>query len=178
MAQSGSTNVPPPPPRATGDAQADSQALIRWAFDFYQKGITNGFLLTDANQFDTGGFDPSSLPDPASSTVARAQQTANEAYTLAAAAYALAQNAQGAIGTLTITGASTTGAVTFSAVQANTNFIVTFSPVTGSTGTPAAGAYVPLSIAKTTSGFTLTLTAAPGVGNSVTYQYRVQAPAS
>jgi hypothetical protein len=170
--------APPPPPRATGNAEADNKALLQWAYDFYQKGVAGGYFLSQANQFDPGTFDPSQLPDPASATVASAQNTANQAYARSSQALSRATQAGGVIGQVVISEAGTTAVVSFAQALANTGYIVTFSPVIAETGTPDPGAYQPLKLAKTTTGFTLTLTAAPGVGNSVTYQYRLQVPLS
>jgi len=178
MAESTGVLTPPPPPRATGDAITDNKALIQWANDFYAKTVGGGYFLSAANQFDPGTFDPSQLPSPTSATVASAQNTANQAYGLASQALSRAAIAAGAIGEITISGLSTTGSVNFSQPQPNTNYIVLVSPVVAKTGTPAVGAFQVPEVAKTTSGFTLTLAAAPGAGNSVTYQYRVQAPSS
>jgi hypothetical protein len=169
------TRVPPPPPRATGEPEVDMRGLMQWAYDFYEKGVTGGYFLNDLEESQSGDFDPSTLPDPATSTIARAQQTANEAYTLAAQARQIALAAQGVFGTITVSDANATADVTFSSAVSNTNYIVTFTPVISKTGSPASGAFQITELAKTTTKFTITLAAAPGAGTSVTYQYRIQA---
>lgn len=69
----------PTPPRATGDATADLLALNKWVFDFYAATVVQSGLLDPAYQADAGTFDPTNLPDPADSTIAKAQDTANRA---------------------------------------------------------------------------------------------------
>ena len=91
--------VPPSPPRigqikSAEDAAAAVAALLRWAWDFYKAVILEQEFLQLAGQFDISVFDPSSLPDPSDTTIAKAQQTANEAFTLAAIALANAATAQ------------------------------------------------------------------------------------
>lgn len=75
--------VVPPPPRLTGDDAADLVALREWSWDFYNATVTQSGLLDPSFQSATGTFDPNNLPDPANSSIAKAQQTANEAYALA-----------------------------------------------------------------------------------------------
>ncbi len=67
--------------------------------------------------------------------------------------------------------AATTAAVTFPAdkQQPDTTYKV-FLSVVSFTGTPGIGAFVPVSTTLlATTGFTLTVQAAPGLGNSVTF---------
>lgn len=73
-------------------------------------------------------------------------------------------------GDVTITGAATNNSVTFDLEEPDTGFEVCVT-VKSVTGAPAAGAYIPIGMAYTTTGFTLTLTAAPGIGTSITYSW-------
>jgi len=168
---------PPPPPRRTGDDAVDVANFSQWANDFYKIVVLGGYYLSTAQQSQAGDVGLGDLPDPASSTVAAAQETANQAYVLAALGFNLANQQSAkhvASGTITISDAAATGAGTaFSAAQPDTNYVVLMQPVEAATGSPAAGAYRVQSIAKTTAGFTITLEAAPGAGTSVTYRYLV-----
>lgn len=77
-------------------------------------------------------------------------------------------------GSVAATGASATVTVTFGTAQYDTNYkLAAFVPTTTS-GTPATGSNRVLSVAKTTSGFTVTLEAAPGVGNTVNFDWVTQ----
>jgi hypothetical protein len=111
-----------------------------------------------------------------------ADVTANTALSNAAAASTAATNAQTTAnlannrtkdwlrGQLTITGAATSATNTFAPVQGDTSYFV-FPAIESSTGAPAAGAYTVTSIGKTVNDFTLNVLAAPGIGNSVTYNW-------
>lgn len=163
--------TPPPPPRTTGDPQADFIALSQWTGDFFKAAVLeNGFVQSNG-QFDPGDFDPSTLPDPASATIGGAQQTANQAYSLAANAKAIAQKFRAA-GTVTISDAATTGDFTFPTAEADTSYFVSVTP-SAKAGSPAPDSNVIESLTKATSKVTLTLTAAPGVGTSRTFDVLV-----
>lgn len=81
----------------------------------------------------------------------------------------LAQSEQ-LFGGFTISDAETTAEVTFSVDVPDTSYIVV-PVVTGITGAPAAGARNITAIAKTVSGFTIAVEAAPGAGTAVTYDW-------
>ncbi len=72
----------------------------------------------------------------------------------------------------TISGASTSVVVNFSATESTSTYAVRFA-VISYTGTPAAGSFNATSSSQLTTGFTLNLVAAPGVGNSVTVLWEV-----
>ena len=187
----------PHPPRMTGDAATDLRAIIYWSADFYRVAILENTLLQAAQQIVFGTFNPASLPDPASTTLARAQQTANEAYTLAnsanitalaasAAATAaqstantastsatLANTKAGIQGQVTISDAATTGALTLTPAQADTTYFVTVT-ATAITGAPLAAAYTIKTVTKLVGSVTIELVAAPGVGTSITFDIQVQ----
>jgi hypothetical protein len=69
----------PPPPRATGDAAADSRAIIDWLWQFFEATVIASGLLDPSNQATAQTIDASNLPDPADTTIATAQATANAA---------------------------------------------------------------------------------------------------
>lgn len=84
MAENSNRAVIPPPPRATGDAATDTAAMIEWAWALYKGGVLESGLLDPSFQLaEPPAFDPANLPDPANTTISKAQQTANEAYLLA-----------------------------------------------------------------------------------------------
>lgn len=78
--------------------------------------------------------------------------------------------AQAHCGTFTVADAATTGSATFNIPEHDTAYRLSIEPVTLS-GSPSAGASRVRSIAKTTSGFTATVEAAPGAGTSVTFDW-------
>jgi hypothetical protein len=90
------TVVPPPPridfdPNDVASMAGAVRSLLGWVNDFYRSTVIESGLLDPDYQSTAGTFDPDSLPDPADSSIARAQQTANEAYKLAQEAKQLAE---------------------------------------------------------------------------------------
>ena len=166
--------APPPPPRLSGDAAKDVVAVHTWAMDFYKIGVVAGFFLDSASQAQAGTVTPTALPDPATATVATAQQTANDAYIAAQAAQATADKALAATvsGEGVIADAATSFTHTFAKAQADVNYRVVASP-SGFAGAPAAGSREIATVAKTTADFTLTIAVAPGAGASVTFDFEV-----
>lgn len=77
-----------------------------------------------------------------------------------------------AIGTVTVTGAATTGTATLGLAQPDASYSVFLTASTVS-GAPAASSTVVRSISKTTTGFTVTVQAAPGGATSVTLNYAI-----
>lgn len=162
--------VPPPPPRHTGRDREDIVASFNWSHDFYEAAVVNGYFLDVVNSFATVTFDPASLIDPASATVATAQETANTAYLLADQAYAEALDARPLAGSASIADPATSFVHTFAEVEPDADYYVAVSP-SGFTGAPAAGSRTVVSVVKTTADFTVTIQAAPGVGASVTFDW-------
>lgn len=75
-----STTVVPSPPRATGDPAVDIRNLIEWVNAFYRATVVESGLLDPSfQQGEPPTFDPDNLPDPTSTSISRAQQTANAA---------------------------------------------------------------------------------------------------
>lgn len=168
--ETGNVKVPPPP-RLTGDAEKDASSLNRWIWDFYRIGVLEGEFLTVTSQTtDATETDVTDLPDPANTTASQAQQTANDAFTLAAIAAAVVSTMEA--GTFVIGELLTSGAVVLGTEQPDTDYNV-IAVVTDISGAPATAARLITDIAKTTTGFTVTISSAPGSGTSVTYSYIV-----
>ncbi|MDD3927245.1 MAG: hypothetical protein PHT33_11375, partial [bacterium] len=75
-------------------------------------------------------------------------------------------------GSVTVSGTSTSATVTFGTAEADASYFLTLTPVAES-GTPVADSRRIRSITKNTTGFTVNLVAAPGAGNSVTYDWHL-----
>ncbi len=153
--------TPPPPPNIysyTGNDPGLIRALLEWVWAFYKSTVLEGYFTTLPVIED--------LVDPASATAATAQETANDALTLAVANDARLGDIQS--GTITVDGASTTGTATV--LFSDTNYNVVYGALS-STGTPAAGSFTPVSTGKTTTQITITVQTAPGGGNSVTFDF-------
>lgn len=163
----------PQPPRVSGDAEVDTRNALWWLNEVYRILVVEStFLRTSEQAAVASDFDPASLPDPASTTLAQAQSTANEALTLANAVdEELGDFDLWAHGTAVIAEANTAIAVSLPAEkeQPDTAYGVVVVAETGTVGTPI-GAFVIEGISsKTTTGFTIDIVAAPGSGKSVTY---------
>lgn len=169
-------NSIPSPPRYEGDVGAYVAASAQWQAELYKALVLQNQFVTRSEQFIAEDFDPSSLPDPASSTIATAQQTANEAYGIASNALALAQARQEIdelFGTVTISDTAISAAVSLGGELNDTDYQVMVCASTSS-GAPAADAFVVTGItSKTTTGFTVNIATAPTAGKSVTLVWRV-----
>lgn len=177
MAATGST-VPPPPPRFTGDPKQDLAALIHWVNDFFRAAVLEGFFFSRVNQSDPEDVVVTDLPDPASTNLATAQQTANDAYLLAQQAREDAEAAQDDAdrtdnwdtGTVSVADAATGNTVTFSTAQPDTSYIVMIQ-VKGFTGSPPIGATQVITKTYNTGNFSFTVNQAPGTGNTVNFEW-------
>jgi hypothetical protein len=134
---------------ATGAANGGSVALAR------SNGTTIDGLLS---QRTGGGMD---INSPSSSAV----RVAHVLGISGSGTYA--SNLRG---TVTVTGVATTGTVTFSTNEADASFQVVLT-AKSSTGTPVAGSNRVLSYTTATTGFTITVEAAPDTGNTVTFSW-------
>lgn len=184
MAEQSVVITPSPPPRVTGNPATDIVALVQWAWDFYNSQRLTNANISGAANFDPDDFDPGSLPDPASSNVAQAQTTANQAYTLAAANAGDVNTAEAAIdaleainatrvvGQLTVNETDTTATHSFATAQTDTNYYVQCTCI-GVTGSPTVDAVVITDITKATGSFTITVNAAPGAGNTTIFDFLV-----
>ena len=74
------------------------------------------------------------------------------------------------VGSVTVSNTNTTGTVTFKYAEPDANYKVICTPSSVS-GTPAASSTIITRITKTTTNFVVTVAAAPGAGNSVTFDY-------
>lgn len=80
---------------------------------------------------------------------------------------------QDCTGTATVSEDETDVEVTSIVRQTDVNYRIAVT-ATESTGTPADAAFIVKAVAKTKTGFTLTLAAAPGSGNTVTFDWQIQ----
>ncbi len=159
-------STPPPPPNIHSYRENDAgliRAIVEWLWAYYKSTVLEGYFTTVTNVED--------LVDPASATAATAQQTANDALTLAVANDGRLDDIQS--GTITVSGTDTTGTATVS--FSDTGYNVVYGALS-STGTPAAGAFTPVSTGKTTTQITITVQAAPGSGDSVTFDFIAKRP--
>lgn len=166
-----------PPPRLTGDPASDIKSLSDWYWAFYKGAVLESGLLDPAFQATAEPvFDPNNLPNPAATSIAKAQQTANEAYQIARTAIATANaaiaKAELLTQTFTLSNTSNQISVTFAAPRTDTNYTVLVM-ASDFSGAPVAEAFLVTRVAKTTLGFVITFDAAPGAGNSVTYDITV-----
>jgi hypothetical protein len=136
-----------------------------WLDRFYRVSQSNN--ERDAYSSD---FDPATLPEPATSTTASAQNTANEAYTLANDAYALAENYTMRKGELTISEGNSSGTVTFDEAEEDNDYIVLLN-AKDYYGSITVDATLIIEKVYTVDDFTVTTNAAPGTGNSVTFDW-------
>ncbi len=74
-------------------------------------------------------------------------------------------------GTVSVVTTSFTGAVTFATAELDANYKLSVVASDSSGGTPAASSTVIRSIAKTTTGFTITVEAQPGAGVTVVFDW-------
>jgi hypothetical protein len=164
-----------PPPRSTGNAQMDLPLLLNWLYEFYLVNQSANQYLDD--QTNAGDFDPSKLPDPALSTVASAQDTANKAFTLANSANNLAKDANDRTKgwyrfELTFGAGDGSKTYDFSSNgkddQTDTDYMVILSPKSY-TGSAVLDGFIIIEKSYSTTGFTITLNGAPGTGATITY---------
>jgi hypothetical protein len=134
---------------ATGAANGGSIALAR------SNGTTIDGLLS---QRTGGGMD---INSPSSSAV----RVAHVLGISGSGTYA--NNLRG---TVTVSELNTTATVTFSTNESDASFQVVLT-AKSSTGTPAAGSNRVLSYTTATTGFTITVEAAPDTGNTVTFSW-------
>lgn len=165
--------VPPPPPNIHSYKGNDTglvRALLEWVWDYYKATVLEGYFASNAQLLALGQA-TLDLINPVDATAATAQATANDALTLATLNDGRLDNIQA--GTITISDTDTTG--TAVVAFADDNYNVVYGALS-STGTPAAGAFTPVSTDKTTTQITITVAAAPGGGNSVTFDFIAKRP--
>jgi len=158
------TGQAPPPPPNIPNGQTDEgtvRALVEWLWAFYKAVILESYLATTASLTSL-----QDIVDPASATAATAQTTANTALTLATSNDTRLDSIKA--GSVTMADAATTGDFTFAVAFDDTSYFVTASP-SAKIGTPAAGSQNVDAFTKAVDKVTVTLQAAPGAGNSVTF---------
>lgn len=160
----------PKPPRLTGNPQVDLATIIEWAWGFYRSVELEG-AYAKSSEVSSLINTVDGLTDPASGTVATAQATANNA--LITANQQKARMDAMPSGTATVSGTATTSVVTLPEAQSDTDYFVALT-AQSSSGTPTAGAYTVVGVAKTTTTFTVEVSAAPGAGKSVTFSWQIQ----
>lgn len=133
------------PPRIDGLSPSEAtDTLTRWLFDVYQ-AIYSGNYTAD-----------------------EAYARGDEAYELATTANDRTKNWESGI--VTVEDASATATVDLSEAKSDTNYTVFLTPVSY-TGTPAAGSRTIKGQTYATDSFDIELEAAPGSGNSVTFNW-------
>ncbi|MGE0751876.1 MAG: hypothetical protein AB7F39_06555 [Variibacter sp.] len=152
----------PPPPRLLGDPALDTIALREWMYQFYSVGVLQTGLLDPSFQSNAGDavFDADALPNPARTTIARAQLWANEAFRISAPFYETS---------VTVTGANNEITIPFPTARDDTNYRVV-ARSTDFTGTPSGAAFIVARVTKAQDSATILLAAAPGSGTSVTFE--------
>ncbi len=156
------------PPRTTGNLQQDMPLLINWFWRAYQ--VIQQSVAYINSQVTNPAFNVADLPDPANTTLAQAQTTANNAYNLANTAN---KRIDGFFtGTFTIADAGTGVTVTFNTKQLDNNYRV-FVQAVGSAGSPPVDAYVVAQKTYTATDFAVIMVAAPGMGNSVDFEWQL-----
>jgi len=154
----------PHPPRLTGSLKDDLAAFATWLQDFYKAAIIENGLVKES---ELAGAIADQV-DPVDATAATAQATANEALL----GVGLLKDGIKA-GSLTISDTDSNKTVNLSPNQADTNYFLTFTR-TAVSGTPAADSDEVASVTKNAGSFTVTMKAAPGAGNSVTFDWTLQ----
>lgn len=156
--------APNPPPRLYGDPGSDTPALQEWMQQIHT-ALRDSGLGDPEYQFAEVEIDPANPPDPTLTTLYRAQATANLAL-----AKVLALVAARETGSFTIADAATITTVTLKTKRPDTKYRVVASAVS-STGAPASGAFTVKGVTKAADSFVVTLSAAPGAGTSVTFDF-------
>lgn len=167
----------PPPPRIEGTLDPNLKASIEYQLQQYawlqqvfaRLDPANGLGAADAVE---------GLVDPARATAATAQQTANDAKTLATGANNRSianRNILRSFGTFDLSGTATTVEVAFPEGEEQPNATYTvIAQAQSFTGTPAFEAFVPVQYDKLTDKFTMHVSVAPGTGNTVTYAWHIR----
>lgn len=156
------------PPRTTGNVQQDLPILIDWFWKAYQ--VISQAVQFINSQIVTSELDITALPDPATATLYSAQQTANLAYALADQT---ADRIEGYIsGEILVDEANTGASVVFTEEQEDDDYRIILQ-AKSTTGVPDPDSYLIASKTYSTTGFSFTLVAAPGVGTGITFEWQL-----
>lgn len=157
------------PPRTTGNSQQDLPILIDWFWRAYQ-------VIQQAVNYINVVVNPNiivveNLPDPNGTTLAQAQQTANDAYSLA---IQCKNRLDGFIaGTFQTQDADIGVEVTFTNAQPDINYRVVVQAV-GIEGTPPVEAFTPKTKTYATDKFTVIFLGTPGDPlNKITFEWQL-----
>jgi len=156
------------PPRTTGNPQTDLPILIDWFWKAYQ--VIQQSVLFINEEVSPTIITVANLPDPDGTTLEEAQQTANDAFSLATAN---AIRLDGFIsGTFLVENTDVGAVLTFATPQVDTSYRVIIQPISF-TGTPATNAFLLKTKTYTTDDFTAIMLAAPGASNSITFEWQL-----
>lgn len=158
------------PPRTSGNAQQDIPILVDWLYKAYLV-IKSAVEFINGQVAENPNLNLTDLPNPATSTIAQAQTTANQAYTLASKVQDDIQNGH-VSGSVTISDIADSETINLSVPQPDPNYRAILQAVAFS-GTPDDGAFTIKSKSYTANSFSVTLVAAPGLGNSVTFEWQM-----
>lgn len=154
----------------------DIPILVDWLWRAYQV-ISQSVAYINFQIVDNPDITVTDLPNPQTSTVAQAQTTANQAYILATDAGSEVEDvkeilARNTTGTVLASDGDTGKTVNFSEAQPDTSYTV-FVQAKSSGGTPVTDAFIITSKTYNTGSFSFTMKDAPGVGNSITFEWQL-----
>lgn len=182
------TNLPDPATATTASAQQtanDAYVLAGQAEDKAEAAQTDADTAqttattaqTTANTAATDATNALAAASTAQTDATTALSNASTALSTANSAQSLA-NTNAAVlarmvsGTTTVSDASTGATVTFGSAQPDTAYTVNVQ-AKSSTGGPSIDSFVVISKTYATGNFSFTIGAAPGVGNSVTFEWQL-----
>lgn len=132
-------------------------------FSGLDEGITSDNSANDSNYADNAKFRSVTTPYP--------RRILSNQLTHIRGLSGTSTVANNVGGQVTISAGATSAAVTFTNTEPDTSYRLMFS-IRSATAAPAAGAYIPLpATSRTTGGFTMNVSAAPGGAESVTYEW-------
>lgn len=165
--------VPPQPPRLTGEYEQDSIRLRDWTAAFYEIAVLETGLLDPGYQETVGQISFENLPNPTATTIARAQATANAAWTALEQYKSDTGTMAVRSGSFIIEGTADTASVDLDPPLTNSNYNVVVSPADRSGG-PLIDSFTVIGITKGELNFVVETFAAPGAGKSVTFNWMLQ----
>lgn len=165
------TNVPvPTPPRQTGIDANDIKALFSWVNEFTNAVVQATGLVDPAYQASGAStVDIDNPPSPTQTTIARAQETANQSVTRARSDL---NKRVYQTGTVTVLNGSDTVSVPFTTPRTDTKYVVVpqFSATTGS---PSIDSYHFVRVTKGQSNFVIEINAVLTGGSTLGIDYAV-----